>query len=486
MESLSISSLHKAYREKKTTPIEVVEKLCSSIESDQSNAFLTLCKERALEQAKKSMEILKTESEFERKYPLLGIPLGIKDLFTIQGVKTTAASRILENYIPPYTATCVSRLEKAGAISIGKTNMDEFAMGSSNENSAFGSVKHPTHPEYVSGGSSGGSAAAVRASLCSGALGTDTGGSIRLPSHYCGVVGLKPTYGRVSRYGQIAFASSLDQCGPMTTTVRDAASLLSVMAGADPRDATSLQQKTKPWVEEIDSGVWSWKGKKVGIPEEYFGEGITEPVEKAVRRQMDWVKDQGAKMIPVSLPHTPYAVPTYYMVAVSEASSNLARYDGVRFGVRPPEIDQVKTLKDFYEEVRSLFGEEVKRRILLGTFALSSGYYDAYYQRACKVRRLIQNDFLKAFEHVDLLISPVSPGVAFRQGEKVAKPLSLYLVDVLTTPASLAGLPAMSLPIGQDQNGLPIGMQLIAPHLEESRLFQASHSIETAIKGARQ
>ena len=359
-----------------------------------------MCEDRALKQA----EVLTTE--LKSKYggivpravmPLYGIPLGIKDLLTIDGVRTTCASKMLDNYIPPYTATAVEKLEKAGAITLGKLNMDEFAMGSSNENSAYGPVIHPTHPGYVPGGSSGGSATAVAANLCVAALGTDTGGSIRLPASFCGVVGMKPTYGRISRYGQIAFASSLDQIGPMTTSVADAALLCEVMSGVDARDSTSAEIQADPWFQTArETKIENAKGLRVGVPQEYFIDGIDAEVKSAIEGMIQKLKDQGAEIVPVSLPYTKYAVATYYVIAVSEASSNLSRYDGVRFGVRPPEAMRAGSLAEFYKKVRTNFGAEVKRRIILGTFALSSGYYDAYYRKASQVRRLMRKCIYKS------------------------------------------------------------------------------------------
>ncbi len=476
--SRKISELHSLYQARKLSPIEVTQGYLEAAKKSQHNAFLTLCEDRALDQAKKAQKILDAGGAFSERYPLLGVVMGIKDLITVKDVRNTCGSKILENYVPPYTATSVARLENAGAIVIGKTNLDEFGMGSSNENSAYGPVQHPSFPEYVPGGSSGGSATAVKAGLCHASLGTDTGGSIRLPASYCGLVGVKPTYGRVSRYGMVAYGSSLDQIGPMTQSVEDSARILEVMSGGDDRDSTSSQQVVPGW-SQLTKQKLDWSKLRVGIPQEYMGDGLDTEVRTAVEKTLTWLDQQGAKVQKVQMPYTKYAIPTYYVVAVSEASSNLARFDGIRYGARPPEAEQAEKLNDFYKKVRGLFGEEVKRRILLGTFALSSGYYDAYYQRACKVRRLIQQDFLKVFETVDILISPVAPTTAFKRGEKAADPLQLYLVDVLTTPASLAGMPAMSLPISQDSKGLPIGLQLIAPHFGEEIMLRVAHGLET-------
>lgn len=355
--------------------------------------------------------------------------------------------------------------------------MDEFAMGSSNENSAFGAVKHPTHPDRVPGGSSGGSACSVKASHCLASLGSDTGGSIRLPASFCGVVGVKPTYGRMSRYGLVAFASSLDQVGPFTRSVEDAARFLEVMAGFDPKDSTSVQVERENWVDALQQS-FQLKGLKIGVPDEYFVEGMDPDVENGVREALNWYQSQGAELVPISLPHTEYAIATYYVVAVSEASSNLARYDGVRYGFRPPEADEVKQASEFYEKVRAYFGSEVKRRIILGTFSLSSGYYEAYYKRACQVRRLIKQDFDRAFQKVDVIASPVGPSTAFPLGERVQDPIKMYLTDVCTIPANLAGLPAMSLPCGEDQKGLPVGLQLIGAPFQEKQMLQTAQAYE--------
>jgi aspartyl-tRNA(Asn)/glutamyl-tRNA(Gln) amidotransferase subunit A len=382
---------------------------------------------------------------------------------------------MLDNYIAPYTATAVKKLEDAGVISLGKLNMDEFAMGSSNENSAYGPVLHPTHLDRVPGGSSGGSATAVAADLCVAALGTDTGGSIRLPASFCGIVGMKPTYGRISRYGQIAFASSLDQIGPMTKTVEDAALLCQVMSGVDMYDSTTSTEAVGDWVKVVRDTAANptSKGLRIGIPKEYFIDGIDAEVRIAIDSMIAKFRADGAEIVPISLPHTEYAVATYYVVAVSEASSNLSRFDGVRFGVRPKAAMEAGSLSEFYKKVRANFGPEVKRRIILGTFALSSGYYDAYYRRAGQVRRLMREDFEKAFEKVDVIVSAVSPTTAFKLGEKAKNPLQMYLTDIFTIPASMAGLPSMSVPVAKDHQGLPIGLHLIAPRFKEDVLFRA-------------
>ena len=480
----TISEIHDAYDSGESTPLALTEEYFKRISASHHNAFITLCQDRALNQATQLTEHLKHKhgGRVPRKeQPLFGIPLGIKDVLVMDGVRTTCASKILDTYIPPYTATAVERLEKSGAISLGKLNMDEFAMGSSNENSAYGPVLHPTHFDRVPGGSSGGSGTAVAANLCVAALGTDTGGSIRLPASFCGIVGFKPTYGRVSRYGQIAFASSLDQIGPMTRSVADSALLGQVMAGLDEMDSTTAEHPVGDWVGTVQKAQKdkSAAGLRIGVPAEYFIKGIDPEVRSAIEGMIEKLKSQGASIVPISLPHTRYAVSTYYLVAVSEASSNLSRFDGVRFGVRPKEAMQAGNLEAFYQKVRANFGAEVKRRILLGTFALSSGYYDAYYQKAAKVRRLMREDFEKAFQAVDVIVSPVSPTTAFKMGEKSKDPLKMYLTDIFTIPASLAGLPAMSVPVATDQDGLSIGMHLIAARFNEEGLLRAAALVET-------
>lgn len=406
------------------------------------------------------------------QYPLFGVPIALKDNLCTEGLRTTAGSKILNNFIPPYTATLVRRLEEAGALIVGKANMDEFAMGSSTETSAYGVTRNPWNPEYVPGGSSGGSAAAVAGDLAMAAIGTDTGGSIRQPASFCGIVGLKPTYGRVSRYGIVAFASSLDQAGPLTLNVEDAALMLEVISGHDVRDATSSQRKVPSWQKSISQDL---KGVRVGLPREYFGEGVDPEVQKCVQAGLGALKDAGAITVEVDLPLTWASISTYYLVATSEASSNLARFDGIRYGFRAPAGD----LEELYRKSRGEgFGSEVKRRIMLGTYALSSGYYDAYYKKACQVRRLIQNDFDRAFQKCDLIAGPVATTPAFRLGERLQDPLKMYLNDIFTTSVNLAGLPGISVPAGFSQEKLPIGIQLIAPAFEEQRLFNAGFAIE--------
>ncbi len=408
--------------------------------------------------------------------PLAGIPVGIKDMICTRGLETTASSRILEGFVPPYDATVVRRLRAADAIIIGKLAMDEFAMGSSSERSLNGPVRNPWDPERVPGGSSGGSAVALASGTCPLTLGTDTGGSIRQPAAFCGVAGLKPTYGRVSRQGVIAYASSLDQVGPMARTVRDLALLLQVIAGHDPADATSLNEPVPDYLAALDTPL---AGLRVGVPAEYFQEGLDPSVERAVRAAEDTLRREGAVLVPVSLPHTRYAIAAYYLIATAEASSNLARYDGVRYGHRTaaptPDIDTLYSLSR-----AEGFGAEVKRRIILGTFALSSGYYDAYYLRAQKVRTLIRRDFTEAFSRCDVICGPTSPIGPWKIGERTADPLAMYLTDVYTVPANLAGLPCLSIPCGVDAHHMPVGLQLIGPALGEARLLAAAQAFEHA------
>jgi aspartyl-tRNA(Asn)/glutamyl-tRNA(Gln) amidotransferase subunit A len=399
--------------------------------------------------------------------PLAGVPIGLKDIFVTRGIETTAGSKILKGFIPPYESTASGRLAAAGAISLGKINMDEFAMGSSNENSAFHPVHNPWDLERVPGGSSGGSAAAVAASLCAGTLGTDTGGSIRQPASLCGIVGVKPTYGRVSRYGVIAFASSLDHPGPFGRTVEDAAALLEVIAGHDPMDSTSIPQPVGRYREACKAGL---SGMRVGVPKEYFQSGMDPEIEAAVKAALDELGRAGAKLVPVSLPHTEYAIATYYLICTAEASSNLARYDGVRYGHRTAEAS---SLEELYAKTRGEgFGNEPKRRIVLGTYVLRAGYYEAYYGKALRVRRLIADDFTAAFSQCDVLVTPTSPTPAFKLGERAADPLQMYLADIYTVAPPLAGVPALSQCCGFTRAGLPIGLQTIGPPLGEEAVFR--------------
>jgi aspartyl-tRNA(Asn)/glutamyl-tRNA(Gln) amidotransferase subunit A len=479
MSLLSIPHLRRAYLSGAKTPTGLVEELFPSIEENRLNAFISSHREKALKEAKAAEDRLKKEGAvaFE-KYPLLGIPYAAKDLFTTEGIETTCASQILKGYIPPYSAAVIEKLREAGAVLVGKLNMDEFAMGGSNENSAFGPVEHPTHRGRVPGGSSGGSAAAVKAQNCSFALGTDTGGSIRLPASYCGVVGFKPTYGRVSRFGMTAFASSLDQGGPLTQTVEDAAIVSDVICGHDPRDTTSREARSA-FVQELNK-PFDWKSIRFGVPREYLGDGLSDEVRRAVEKSIRWLEQQGAKRMEISLPHSKYAIAVYYVIAVAEASSNLSRFDGVRFCPRPVEALRAGSLEQFYAAVRSQFGPEVKRRIILGTFALSSGYADQYFSKAAKVRRLIAQDFEKAFQQVDLIVGPVSPTTAFLRGQKIDDPLAMYLNDVLTVPVNLAGLPGASVVCGFGQEKLPIGLQWIGSAMSDEKLLAAAHAFEKA------
>ncbi len=464
---------------KKVSPVELAGSYLKSIRSSTHNAFITVCDERALEQARRAeAELARDGAAAYAKKPLLGIPIAIKDNLVIDGVRTTCGSKMLENYVPPYTATAVERLEAAGAIVLGKTNLDEFAMGSSNENSAFGPVRNPLDPARVPGGSSGGSAASVRAGLAAASLGSDTGGSIRFPASLCGVVGMKPTYGRVSRFGLVAFASSLDQIGPFASNVADAADVLQAMWGNDPLDATCSLEPV-PRLADALARAPDWPKLRIGVPKEYFeSDAVAPDVKAAIESSLKWYEKQGAKLVPVSLPNSRYAVAVYYVVALCEASSNLARFDGVRFGHRPRQADEAGDLADFYELSRAAFGAEVKRRIILGTFALSSGYQDAYYLKACQVRRLIKNDFDQAFAKVDLIAGPVSATTAFKLGEKSSDPLAMYLNDIFTIPTNLAGLPAISVPSGNGKDGLPIGLHLQAPHFREDLLLSVAAAFE--------
>ena len=432
------------------------------------NAFITVCEREALEQADAADKRLAGGDA----PPLCGIPLGIKDIYATKGVRTTCASKILTNFVPPFDATVIAKLRAEGAVFVGKANMDEFAMGSSTENSAFGPTRNPHDLERVAGGSSGGSAAAVAAYECLASLGTDTGGSIREPASFCGVVGIKPTYSRVSRYGVVAYASSLDQVGPFSRTVRDAAIMLRSLAGVDPSDSTCSARPVPDYERALTGDV---KGLRIGVPNEYFVEGMEPEVEKSVRDALANLQKAGARTVEISLPHTSYAVAAYYLVATAEASANLARYDGIRYGLRVPAENNI----ELYEKSRAQgFGAEVKRRIMLGTFALSAGYYDAYYLKGQQVRTLIRNDFERAFERCDLIVTPVAPTTAFKIGEKMNDPLTMYLSDIFTISVNLAGLPGMAMPCGHDSNNLPIGMQLIAPPFAEETILRAGDAFE--------
>jgi aspartyl-tRNA(Asn)/glutamyl-tRNA(Gln) amidotransferase subunit A len=436
------------------------------------NVYLSLSKERALAQAER---IDALAGKGDPLPPLAGVPVGIKDVLVMQGAPATAGSRILQGYRPPYDCTAVARLEVAGAVLLGKLNCDEFAMGSSNENSAYGPVRNPVDTKRVPGGSSGGSAAAVAANLAVATLGTDTGGSIRQPASFCGVVGVLPTWSRVSRYGLIAFASSLDRIGPIAGNVRDAATLLGVIAGFDPKDATSSTAPVPDYAAESDKPV---QGLRIGVPAEYFAEGLDAEVRAAIESGIDALRAAGCSIKAISLPHTKYAIPTYYLVATAEASANLARFDGVRYGHRSADSD---TLSAMYSHSRDEgFGAEVKRRILLGTYALSAGYYDAYYGKAQQVRRLLAEEFLRAFAEVDAIVTPTAPTAAFKLGEKTGDPLAMCLADIYTVTASLAGICGVTVPCGTTTAGLPVGMQVLTRHLNEGTAFRVARAVEAA------
>jgi aspartyl-tRNA(Asn)/glutamyl-tRNA(Gln) amidotransferase subunit A len=459
------------------TAVELTEAVLERILAVDNDvkAYLTLTPEEALAQARAADERRAASADDPAaNVPLLGVPLAIKDVLSTKGIPTTCGSRILENYIPPYDATAVARLRTAGAIILGKTNTDEFAMGSSTENSAYFTTHNPWGLDRVPGGSSGGSAAAVAADACLGALGTDTGGSVRQPAGLCGVVGLKPTYGRVSRYGLVAFASSLDQVGVLTKDVSDAALLLGIIAGHDPLDATSVDAPVPDYVAALQRGV---QGVRIGVPKEYFIEGMQPEVEAAVRAAVDVLSGLGAEVREISLPHTDYALPVYYLIAPAEASANLARYDGVRYSLRLGD----EGLFEMYTVSRGQgFGPEVKRRIMLGTYALSAGYYDAYYLKAQKVRTLIKEDFDAVFEQVDVVVAPTSPTTAFPIGERIEDPLRMYLADVFTLSMNLAGTCGLSIPCGFDGEDLPIGMQVMGPAFGEERVLGVAHAYEQA------
>ena len=441
----------------------------------QLNVYLSLTRERALAQAARVDGLA---AKGDPLPALAGIPVGIKDVLVVKGAAATAGSKILKGYHPPYDATSVEKLEAAGAVILGKINCDEFAMGSSNENSAYGPVHNPVDTERVPGGSSGGSAAAVAANMAVATLGTDTGGSIRQPASFCGVVGVLPTYGRVSRYGLIAFASSLDRVGPFAANVRDAATLLGVIAGHDSHDATSSPAPVPDYATESDKPV---EGLRIGIPSEYFGEGLDPEVRGEIEKGIDALKAAGCTVKPVSLPTTRYAIPTYYLVATAEASANLARFDGVRYGPRSADS---ATLSDMYRHSRDEgFGAEVKRRIFLGTYALSAGYYDAYYLKAQQVRRLLAEEFLRAFNDVDAIVTPTSPVPAFKLGEKADDPLAMYLADIYTVTASLAGICGVNVPCGATSAGLPVGMQVLAAHFNEATAFRVARAVEHLRRG---
>jgi aspartyl-tRNA(Asn)/glutamyl-tRNA(Gln) amidotransferase subunit A len=467
---LTISEAAEGLRRREFSALELTRACLARIGAvdRKLNAFITVTEEEAIAQAKGADRRLKEDGAA----PLCGIPLGIKDIYCTAGVRTTCASKMLENFVPPFDATVIAKLRSEGAVFVGKTNMDEFAMGSSTENSAFGPTVNPHDLTRVAGGSSGGSAAAVAADECLGALGTDTGGSIREPAAFCGVVGIKPTYSRVSRYGVVAYASSLDQVGPFAKSVRDAAILLRTLAGEDPQDSTCSARPVPDYERALTGSV---KGLRIGVPKEFFVEGMQPEVEKAVRAMLKQYQSMGATTMEISLPHSSYAIACYYIVATAEASANLARYDGVRYGLREGAEDNI----ELNEKTRERgFGAEVKRRIMLGTFALSAGYYDAYYLKAMKVRTLIRRDFERAFENCDVIVTPVAPTTAFRLGEKMSDPLTMYLSDIFTISVNLAGLPGLSMPCGYDASSLPIGMQIIGPQFSEEMVLRVGDALE--------
>ncbi|HBH86638.1 MAG TPA: Asp-tRNA(Asn)/Glu-tRNA(Gln) amidotransferase GatCAB subunit A [Syntrophaceae bacterium] len=471
LHQLTIHELQKLIRSQGIASSDIVKSVFSRIDAVEGNvhAYITLMKEYAFAEAAKADKDVK-EGILK---PLTGIPIALKDILCTKGFLTTCGSHILHNYVPPYDATVVQKLREAGAVFTGKTNMDEFAMGSSTETSYFGITRNPWDLERIPGGSSGGSAAAVAADECIASIGSDTGGSIRQPAALCGVVGMKPTYGRVSRFGLIAFASSLDQIGPFTKDVEDCAIMMNAIAGYDPRESTSVPLNVPDYTEFISRGIGGWK---VGIPKEYFIEGIHPDIEKAMQRAITTVEGLGATCVEISLPHTEYCLAVYYIIAPAEASSNLARYDGVKYGFRPQgSID----LLDMYKKTRSAgFGAEVKRRIMIGTYALSSGYYDAYYKKASQVRALIKRDFTEAFTLCDAILTPTSPTPAFKIGEKMDDPLQMYLSDIFTISTNLAGIPGISVPCGFTKDGLPIGAQFLAGHFEEGKLIQIASAFE--------
>ncbi|WP_455199376.1 Asp-tRNA(Asn)/Glu-tRNA(Gln) amidotransferase subunit GatA [Kaarinaea lacus] len=478
MHNKSITELSKGLASGEFSSRELVQHFLDRIKShdDELNALVTVTPEEALAEAEAADQLRKKGSAG----PLTGIPLLHKDIFCTEGVKTSCGSKMLDNFIAPYDATVVSKFRQAGMPMLGKTNMDEFAMGSSNETSYYGPVKNPWDKATVPGGSSGGSAAAVAARLAPVATGTDTGGSIRQPAALCGITGLKPTYGRVSRYGMIAFASSLDQAGPMTRSAEDAAWMMNVMAGFDKRDSTSVERDVPDYTAGLNNNL---KGLKIGLPKEYFGEGLHEEVRQAVLDAIEVYKNLGAEVVDISLPNSGLSVPTYYVVAPAECSSNLSRFDGVRFGYR---CENPQDLEDMYKRSRGEgFGAEVKRRIMIGTYALSAGYYDAYYLKAQQLRQLISDDFKQAFEQVDVIMGPTAPGAAFKLGEKASDPVSMYLSDIYTIATNLAGLPGMSIPAGfvsgensGEETGMPVGLQIIGNYFDESRLLNVAHQYQ--------
>ena len=471
--SLSLRQLSGCLRSGELTAVQAAEAYLASIrENDPSiRAYLSVLEEKAMGQA---AETDRRRARGETLSPLAGVPVGIKDNICTKGVTTTCASRMLEQFIPPYNAHVIEKLEEAGAVTLGKLNMDEFAMGSSTENSFFQITHNPRDPSRVPGGSSGGSAAAVAANEAAFALGSDTGGSIRQPAAFCGVVGMKPTYGTVSRYGLVAFASSLDQIGPLTRDVADSAMVMDCIAGHDSRDSTSIRMDKLPYASQLGQDI---RGIKIALPEEFFGEGLSEDVRKGIQLAARRFQDLGAEIVRVSMPALTHALPAYYIISSAEASSNLARFDGIRYGYRSPDYEDISSL---YKNSRSEgFGEEVKRRIMLGTFALSSGYYDAYYKKALQVRTLITRDYSRIFAACDCILSPVAPTTAYKIGEKTANPLEMYLGDIYTVPVNIAGLPGLSMPCAAASDGMPVGMQLIGPAFSEPLLYRVGYAYET-------
>lgn len=472
IKDITIKEASELIREKKISPVELTKAFLERIEAVDGdlNSYITVLADHALNTAESAeKEIMKGNY----LGPLHGVPIGLKDIFVMKDVAATCGSKMLENFISPYDATVTARIKKSGAVILGKNNMDEFAMGSSNETSYFGPVKNPWDTGKVPGGSSGGSASSAAAGLCTASIGTDTGGSIRQPAALCGITGLKPTYGRVSRYGMIAFASSLDQAGPLTKSVEDAAIILNAISGRDEMDSTSVDIEVPDFTKNLNGDI---KGMKIGIPKEYFVEGMDSEVKSAVQKAIKDIESLGAEIVEISLPHTKYAISTYYIIAPCEASSNLARYDGVRYGYRAPDVDSLNDL--FIRSRTEGFGEEVKRRIMLGTYALSSGYYDAYYLKAQKVRTLIREDFKNAWEKVDVIVTPTTPETAFGINEKTDDPIKMYLSDALTIPCNIAGIPGLSTPCGFSSGNLPIGLQILGKSFDEESILRVAHAYE--------
>jgi len=470
---LTITQAHEKLINKEVSSLELTQSVLSRIEQVEPKvgAYITLIPESALQQARQADEHISKG----KIGPLTGIPMAVKDLISTRGIRTTCASRILKEYVPPFDATVMTRLQSEGIVLIGKTNMDEFAMGSSTENSSLKRTHNPWNLDYIPGGSSGGSAAAVAADECLAAIGSDTGGSIRQPASHCGVVGMKPTYGRVSRFGLVAYASSLDQIGPIGKTVSDCALLMNAICGHDPKDSTSVPRDVPDYTRNLQKRL---DGLTLGIPKEYFVAGMDPEVDQSVHKAISILTGLGATCREIALPHTEYAIAVYYIIAMAEASSNLARYDGVKYGFREP---REHSLMEMYQKTRTHgFGAEVIRRIMLGTYVLSAGYYDAYYKKASQVRTLIHGDFKQAFQTCDLIITPVAPTPAFRLGEKSSDPLQMYLTDIFTISANLAGIPGLSLPCGFSSQGLPIGLQILGNHFEEKKILQAAYAFEQA------